>query len=116
MPVAFCVQTPRGKHRDFSSANHFGRVEMILNETDNPSLNPAACLHKLNKALRNFGPDDMIFAAGGDHLSLGLAMCVLKDLGYSEVQYLRWDRERDFKGNRQAGVGYYVKEPLPLRI
>ena len=116
MPTAFCIQAPRGKSRDLSSANRFGDVETILGAKDNPMLSPGPVLHKLKQALRNFTPDDMIFAAGGDHLSLGLALCVLKDMGFKEVQYLRWERERDINGQRKRGVGYYVKAPLPLRV
>jgi hypothetical protein len=116
MATAYCVQMPRGKGRDLSSANRYGTVETILSEIDNPSLNPAACLHKLSKALRDFGPHDVLFSAGGDHLSLALALCVLKDQGFSEINYLRWERERDIDGQRKAGVGYYVKAPLPLKL
>ena len=71
---------------------------------------------KLNKALKNFSPDDMIFSVGGDHLSLALALCVLKEQGYSEISYLRWERTRDINGQRKPGVGYYVKAPLPLKV
>lgn len=116
MPTAYCVQKPRGKTHDLSSANRFGNVVTILEAYDNPSLNPAGCLHKINRALKDFGPDDMVFMAGGDFLSLALALCVLKDLGFKNVNYLRWERERDIDGTRKVGVGYYVQEPLPLRV
>jgi hypothetical protein len=116
MAIAYCVQKPRGKQHDLSSANRFGRVVTILDEADNPSLNPAGCLHKINRALKEFSPDDIIFMAGGDFLSLALALCALKDLGFKEVNYLRWERERDIDGTRKHGVGYYVQEPLPLKV
>jgi hypothetical protein len=116
MTTAFCVQAPRGKSHDLSSANRYGNIVTILSATDNPSLNPGACMHKMNKALKDFGPDDVIFMAGGDYLSLAFGLLILYQQGFKEVKYLRWERERDIEGNRKVGHGFYVQDILRLTV
>jgi hypothetical protein len=119
----FVVQEPppmrRGGamvHKDLSSAQRYGRLVTILSSQDQPSLTPGPMLHKLSKALRDFDPSlDFVCFAGGDPMSLALALVALKDLNLRDVQVLRWDRERDTSGERMNG-GYYVNISTPLRL
>lgn len=112
----FCVQQPRSNDRDLSSANRYGKIQFLLDAEDMPSINPSACLHKMNKPLQEFEHKDYMFYAGGDPLGLGLAMCLLKDNGFTEFQLLRWERERDIKGRRQTGQGFYVPSRIKLKF
>lgn len=111
----FCVQQPRSNDRDLSSANRYGKIEFLLDSDDMPSISPSACIHKMNKQLQEFHHKDFLFYAGGDPLGLGLAMCLLKDRGFTEIQVLRWERERNITGQRRAGVGFYVPVRVKLR-
>ena len=112
----FCVQQPRSNDRDLSSANRYGRLEFLMGSDAMPSINPSACLHLMNKQLLKFEHKDYMFYAGGDPLGLGLAMCLLKDNGFTEFQYLRWERERDIKGQRRVGLGFYVPVRIKLKF
>lgn len=108
----FCVQQPRLNDRDLSSANRYGKIQYLLENTDYPSTTPSACLHKINRLLKDFEPSDYILYAGGDPLGLGLVMSTLIQNGFTEFQLLKWDRDRTIQGERQKGVGFYS----PLRV
>jgi len=108
----FCIQQPRSNDRDLSSANRYGRLLFLLDDSDSPSMTPSSCIHKMNKQLMAYETSDYLVYAGGDPLGLGLALCLLKDRGFTEVNVLRWERERDIHGGRKAGVGFYV----PVRV
>lgn len=111
-PKVYCIQKPRGKPRDLSSANRYGAIEFVLDDTDAPSQNPSASYHKIHRRLLGFEVNDYIFTAGGDPLAMGLVVAALKELGHREINFLVWERERDIDGTRKHGVGYYV----PLRV
>lgn len=102
-------------HKDMSSAQRYGKIVQLLEAADQPSLTPGPSLYTLQKKLRDFNPErDYICYAGGDPMSLALALVVLKDLNLREVQVLRWDRERSTDGQRLTG-GFYVPITTPLR-
>ena len=115
MQTVYLIQEPRGYAKDLSSAKDFGPIKMILSETDNPSVNASKCIHKIYQALKDFKPGDMLFSAGGDHWALFQAAIVLKDLGYNdEIKVLHWQRDRDLKGQRKSGYGYYIQGIMPM--
>ena len=102
--------------RDLSSAQRYGKLMPVLEEFEQPSLHPGPSLHKMNRALRSFDPTkDFLCYAGGDPMSIALALVALRNLGLREVQMLRWDRERDTEGVRTKG-GYYMPVTTPLMI
>ncbi len=123
--VVYVVQQPRPFRdratgntfpKDLSSAQRYGKLVPILDAEDHPSLTPGPSLFQLQKKLRDFNPErDYICHAGGDPMSLALALLVLRDLNLKEVQVLRWDRERSTQGERLAG-GFYVPVLTPLRF
>lgn len=108
----FCVQQPRSNDRDLSSANRYGKIFFLLDDSDSPSITPSACLHKMNKHLMEYEHTDFLFYAGGDPLALALAIALLKDKGFTEINLLRWERSRSITGERTQGVGFYV----PVRV
>lgn len=122
--IVFIVQEPpvsRGPTgpavRDMSSAQRYGRLQTILDSTDNPaSYAPGPCLNKLSRELRAFAAArDYLCFAGGDSMALALAMLALRDHGHDKIMYLRWERERDTSGVRKPGAGFYVAANIPLR-
>lgn len=122
--VVYVVQEPppvynrtEGKtvHKDLSSANRYGTLMPILSKGNQASLTPGPSLSELHRKLRHFNPDlDYICFAGGDPMSLALALLVLRDMNVKEVSILRWDRERSTDGVRTAG-GFYTPVVTPLR-
>lgn len=109
------VHTGKSIMKDLSSAQRYGRLMMLLGSSDQASLTPGPCLFQLQKGLRDFNPnEDYVCFAGGDPMSLALAMLVLRDYGFKEVQTLRWDRERGVDGERKPG-GFYSPVTTPLR-
>lgn len=123
MATVFLVQEPRSLHRngtvvprDLSSAQRYGKIIPVLSQGEQPSLTPGPCLHKMLRELREFDTEnDFLCYAGGDPMSLGLALLALRENGRKEVSVLRWDRERDTSGNKTQG-GYYVPIRVPLYI
>jgi hypothetical protein len=114
--VCYGVQEPLAS-RDLSSAQRYGRVEFLLDGRDKPSLTPGPCLRKIYKGLQDMHPDDYIFYAGGDPMGLLLVGAVLRDQGFSEINFLKWDRETDpDTGERVQGAGYYIPQKVKLRM
>lgn len=102
--------------KDMSSAQRYGKIIQLLESGEQPSLTPGPSLFTLQKKLRDFNPTkDYICYAGGDPMSLALALLVLRDFNFREVQALRWDRERSTSGERLPG-GFYVPVTVPLRV
>ncbi len=97
---------------DLSPATRIGELIPILGPHDSPSIALAPSMIKIRQALKEYDPNhDYILAAGGDQLSSFLAGCILTDLGYlngeNHVNWLRWDRNRDFDGRRDFRKGEY---------
>lgn len=114
-PPIWNRQTGKSVLKDLSSAQRYGRLMTVLGSSDQPSLTPGPCLFQLQKGLREFNPsDDYICFAGGDPMSLALALLVIRDFGIKEVKTLRWDRERTTSGERKTG-GFYTPISTPLR-
>lgn len=102
--------------KDLSSAQRYGKLVTILANDDQPSLTPGPALHELSKALRQFNPStDYLCWAGGDPMSMALAIVALKEQGVHYVPTLRWERERDNDGQRTRG-GFYVPIEVPTRL
>ncbi len=124
-PTVYIVQQPRPFYdrvtgvmvpKDMSSAQRYGKIVHVLEADEQPSITPGPSLFNLQKKLRDFNPElDYICYAGGDPMSLALALVVLKEFNHREVQTLRWDRERSTDGQRMAG-GFYVPVLTPLRL
>ena len=116
MPTVYLVQEPRAA-KDLSSAQRYGTLQPILGAGDDVGLTPGPALHKLARALRRFAGDDYLCAAGGDPLGLALALVALRnETPLREVQFLRWERERDIHGRRLQGVGFYVPTKVQLYV
>lgn len=114
-PASYNRQTGGYVTKDLSSAQRYGKLVPILAQAQHASLTPGPSLFQMQKALRDFKPDrDFVCYAGGDPMALALALLTLRDYGFTEVQVLRWDKERDLDGNRLAG-GYYTPVRTPLR-
>lgn len=122
--IVYVVQEPPPVYRtgrppifkDLSSAQRYGRIEYVLDQSDQPSLTPGPCLHKVSRVLRTFNPtNDYLCYAGGDPLSIAFAMIALKEMNFAEVSLLRWDRERDTDGVRTYG-GFYTPVSVKLRL
>lgn len=115
-PTVYVVQEPAAG-RDFSSAQRYGKLVSVLTSREHASLTPGPALHKMSKCLRDFNPHkDYICFPGGDPMALALAMLALRDMGFKEVQFLRWERERSIDGERKPGSGFYINVSVPLRL
>lgn len=111
-PIVYVIQEP-GPNRDFSSAQRYGTLSFVLQRGDRPSYLPGPVYAKLRKALKDFTDQDYVIWAGGDPMASILAGMVLRDLPLREVNFLRWERERDSNG-KKTGCGYYVPGVLKL--
>lgn len=120
-PVVYIAQEPTPflqngvpKYKDLSSAQRYGRIVYLLDQTDMPSQDPWYARNKMFAALDSFDPkNDFLTVVGGDPISLALAMAVLGAMGHEEISYLRWDRERTPDGERTSG-GFYTPVLVPL--
>lgn len=122
--VVYLVQSPPPVYRpnkppilkDLSSAARYGTIQPILEEDEHPSSTPGPALSKMSKALREFRPEvDYLCSAGGDPMSLALAVLALANWNIPEFTLLRWERERDTDGTRTRG-GFYVPITVPTRL
>lgn len=113
-PVVFNRVTGKYTNKDLSSANRYGKIVPILSAGEQASLTPGPSLRLLQRGLKDFKPHDYICFPGGDPVGLALALLVLRDFGFKEVNVLRWDRERKTDGTRTSG-GYYTPVLTPLR-
>lgn len=113
MSTVYVIQETES-NRDFSSAHRYGKLEFILLRTDRVSLVPSRALMTLRSKLRKFTAEDYIVWAGGDPLSPILAGIVLGELSFTEINFLRWERERGKDGLR-GNSGYYIPGKLILR-
>lgn len=60
------------------------------------------------RSLHEFDKEkDYLCFAGGDPVSLALAMLALRDMGHVFINLLRWERERSPDGKKLYG-GFYV--------
>lgn len=100
--------------KDLSSAQRYGTIRHILKSNESASQAPGPSLNKMSRELKDFNPArDFLCMAGGDYLSIALAILALRNMNFHEVQVLRWERERSTDGERQAG-GFYVPVTVPL--
>lgn len=110
MGRVFLLQKSR-RDFDLTSAERLGTVVPVLGERESPSLALAPALTKMRSMLRDYDPaNDHLLAAGGDQLASFLAGMVLTDEGLMRdepISWLRWDRNRDFDGRRDATLGSY---------
>ena len=115
-PTVYVIQAPRqtsnGVGVDLTSANDFGQIEFILPSYAQPSLDPEGAMRDLRRAFENFGPEDYVASVGGDPAAIFLAGLVLPEFFSGEIRWLRWERRRDVKGNRD-GTGYYLPTKIP---
>lgn len=103
--TAYCVQEP-APHRDLSSAEKFGEVKFLLPANYKPSLTPGPCLGKIHSGLKDFDPlTDYVFTAGTEPWGMMLLGVALRDMGLSEVNFLRWDRNLD-ENRLKVSEGY----------
>ena len=105
-PTVYVVQEP-GPARDFDSVTAYGDLHFVLPRNSRPSFAPDLVLRDLRSRLADFTTRDYIVWAGGDPLASILAGIVLRELGHSTVQYLRWERHLNPDGSRSS-QGYYV--------
>lgn len=122
MPTVYAIQEPppyidratgTKVEKDLSSAQRYGAIKFILDSRDRVGTMPGQARHKLAKGLQDFKPDDYLVHPGGDYLSLIIVGSILRDLGFREVQWLRWEKERGTNGERLAG-GFYTPVTIPL--
>jgi hypothetical protein len=73
-------------------------------------------MRKIVQGLKDFKPGDYLFHAGGDPYALLLVGAAIRNLGFSEVQTLRWEREIDMDTGRRLGSGYYVPSTIRLNF
>lgn len=111
--VVYVIQQP-SQSRDFKSAGQYGRLEFLLGAEERVGLLPAKAIQILRRKLRSFTKNDYIVWAGGDPIAPVLAGIVLGEMGFTEINFLRWERERDNSGQR-SGLGYYIPGKLMLR-
>lgn len=106
-PVVWKLQEPPPPaRRDYNSALEFGDICEVLTPYEHPSKTPEYCLLKMHTEFQEFQEGDYLLFGGGDPLTPLFAGIVLANLGFSEFNWLKWDR------NQQEPGGYYT----PVRI
>lgn len=125
MPTCYCVQEPSLERdrvtgnlipKDLSSAQRYGTVVFLLSQEDKPSLTTGPCARKIAQGLKNFKPEDYLFFAGGDPHGYFIAGNIMTQLGFSEVNTLRWEREIDAATGKRLRSGFYVPALTRLNI
>lgn len=112
IPTVYLLQEPTSD-KDLSSAAKQGRIVPIISNTEKPSQNIAATIDKLASSLKHYDPGcDALCFAGGDPIVQFLAGVVLERLGFDEVTFLLWNRERI--DGQKTGSGFYMPKKISL--
>jgi hypothetical protein len=110
--TVYLLQEPTSD-KDLSSAARQGRIVPIMSSNDRPSQNVGATIDKLASHLKYYDPTtDAICFAGGDPIIQFLAGVVLERLGFDEVVFLAWNRERI--DGQKTGAGFYMPKRISL--
>lgn len=99
---------------DISTALTYGPMDYLLPRGERPSYAPAPAYRKLQQSLANVKPEDFVVWAGGDPLAAIIGGMVLGQQGFSEFNFLRWERMQDEDG-RRIKEGYYAPTKLVIK-
>ncbi len=118
--AVFVIQKPRpgGVKKityDISPALEFGTFVYVFDENDQPGLTPVPSSLKALRALGEFSSKDFLLWAGGDPCAFAIAVMAASWANNGSVNFLRWERGREFDGERK-GRGYYVPVKLQLNL
>lgn len=107
------VYDGKARFKDLSSAERYGKITNIFAQDDLISMAPGPAANKAARMLKDFdAKKDYLCYAGGDPLSLSLAILALRNMNIKEVSYLRWDRSPKEGGVRSKG--FYIPQSIPL--
>lgn len=107
-PIVWKLQEPPTAGRDYSSAEQFGEIREVLTPYEHPSKQPDFCLMKMIDVLAEFEEGDYILFGGGDPLTPVFAGLVLARRGFTEFNWLKWDRVPN------SGDGFYTPVHINL--
>lgn len=113
VPTVFLLQEPTSQ-RDLSSAEKYGRIQIVIGAEDKPSINISKALNKMQLAMKTYSPEhDVICFAGGDPIVQFLLGIVAERLNIPELTQLIWNRET--RGGERTGNGFYVPKKIQLK-
>lgn len=75
---------------DFTAATQFGAIVPILDESDDP-MYLSRLIHKINKALADFSPEDYFIAVGDPAVIATCAGIILRR--QASMRMLKWSRK-----------------------
>lgn len=114
-PIVWLLQKPKYP-KDFSAVEEHGALEPILDENEHPSAFLTHCYNKIKDKLSGFDEDhDCILSCGGDPLVLILAGVVLRDLGYKEFNWMRWNKPIGSRPGNYASIRVSVNNLNSLK-
>lgn len=113
MPKVFFIQEP-SERVDVSHAETYGEVCHLFPKNERPSYTPAPSYRKLQRLCAEISPEDYVAWAGGDPLAAVIGGMVLGEQGFSEFNFLRWERVKDTDGNR-LNRGFYAPTKLFIK-
>lgn len=104
---------------NLSSAQQYGRLEIVFEQSDNPQFLPGPAVRKAFRVLRDFDcqRDAVLWAGGGDPTAVGICFAVLSSVTAAQrpqiITMLRWERTLTDNG-RDRKSGFYVPVPIEL--
>jgi hypothetical protein len=111
-PIVFLLQEPTTS-RDLSSAEKYGKIIPIIGAEEKPSINIAAALNKMLRAMSTYSPEnDFVCFAGSDPIVQFLLGIAAERLQISEITHLIWQKDRSATDRTS---GYYLPKKVQLR-
>ncbi len=117
--TVFVIQQPtrnaHGWEPDFSSAEKFGKIQFVFDQSEKVYATPTPSKDKVAKLFKEQGfnheTDFILWQNLGDPMAMAafmLAFCWECDLDIPFVKFLQWNRKRDENGVRDPKQGFYV--------
>lgn len=113
IPTVYLLQEPT-RDRDLSSAAQYGKIIPVISNQERPSENPIKALNKIASLLSEYNASkDYLCFAGGDPLVMFLSGVALFAMGFEDVTFLIWERERSESGQRSS-KGFYIPKNFSI--
>lgn len=118
-PTVYLINAPTlsgsGRLPDLTPMAEYGTIKVLVENGEYPSFKPQECLRKIYQRLKDCDEErDYIAWAGGEPLSAVMVGAVLADLDKTSIRWLRFERGRNERGERDARCGHYNVVSVPI--
>lgn len=113
-PSVHVIQAPSSPVIDLSSAVEYGTIRNIYPSRFQTSLDPDRAIAEMREYLQvNYKSGDYVASVGGDQASIFIAGLVLPEFTDEPINWLRWEKRRNSRGERLPD-GFYTPVIIDL--